>query len=563
MRNLILSSVLISVLCANPAWSQREELNHGLRLERAGRIETALQLYKTLYRNHPHDLQIFRALKRASFKLKKYDEFLLLISEAYEEDPKSEYALALGEANLRMGKTRDSDQWFTRFLQEKRTEASFYKVASFYVSMSMTEEAARIYEEGRKMLRDDFLFAKEMALLYRNSNLEYSLRESIRLYLAAPGERVWVERMLKQEIKKGSQTTVLRIIREEMDSHADKQELHILLGDVLVEMNDYTGALREYKLSEETRALLWLAEECREEGKLEIALEAYEDHLEKNPASVEIYIGMGDCYSAMNDFAKAERFYESAVIASEGRNVIEALYRLGEIEVQRGGFADARKHYMKIQEDFPDAAEEAVFRIIDSYIKEGEFEEAETKCEGAVEYDEARACYMLGEINYYRGEFTKAKEYYHKVTDRNPNSAWFNDSMERLILLSAPEEEVRAYAEAEALFLQRRYDESIEKSKLFLKDNPSSETSAHAIFLIARAYEEKRKPTVAIEGYRDVINNFPESYLCSHAQYKIGFLYLNELKDIENAKKALETVLFEYPESVLAEKVRNELRDLD
>ncbi len=563
MKNLILFFIFTSILGADLAWVQKQELIYGRGLEQTQKVEEALQLYSNLYQRYPRDTRVFSALKRVYFRLERYDEFIALIDEAYEENPMPGYALALGEANLRKGRAKDSGEWFAEFLEKKNAEASFHKVASIYASEGMLEEAAKTYEEGRKKLENDVLFAREIAVLYRKDDIERSLKECIKLYRAVPEERVWVERTLKQEVKEGNQTAILKVIREEIDSHRNEKELRILLGDILVELDDYESALDEYRLSEEARALLWLAKECKEEGKFDLAFKAYEGYLEKNPSSIEAYMGMGDCFSATGNYEKAEEFYEKTVGVAEGEDAISALYRLAELKMLRGDFAGARHHYRDIEENFPFAATEAVFRTIDSYTREGNFVKAEAECERALEYDETRAHYLLAETNYYRGKLTEAREYYTKVIDHNPNSIWVNDSMERLILLGAPDEELRVYVQAEALLLQSKYDESIEVSKNLLKETPSSEISPHAIFLIARAYEERGKPTVAVEGYRDVIDNYPESYLCPHAQYRIGYIYLNDLKDIGNAREEMETVLFKYPESMIAEKVRHELRDLE
>jgi tetratricopeptide (TPR) repeat protein len=562
MRHLIPLFLVIALLWVDPAWTQRDEMSQGRLLEEEDRVDDALQLYHALYQKYPQDARIFSALKRAYFKLERYDEFATLMEQAYEESRTSEYAFALGEVNMKMGKTEDSRRWFVRFLEEDSSETSFHKVASVYISADMLEEAVKTYEEGRRYLENDSLFAREMALLYSETDLDRALKEALRLHFTVPDERVWVKRMLKQQVKKGNRNAVLGAIEDEMNSRTEAKELHTLLGDVLVELDDYEKALEQYRLSEESKALLRLAKECEEEGKLTLALQAYEDYLRKNPNSIEAYVGMGDCYSAMNDHERAEEFYEKILGRAEGDEAVKVQYKLGSIKALRGDFPGARTHYAQIERDFPSAASEAVFNTIDSYLQEGQLERAEEKCQDALRYDESRTCYLLGEIHYYRGDFTEAVEFYKKVIDRNPNSLWVNDSMERLLLLSTPDEQLKKYAQAEALLLERKHDESIELSKTLLRDAPSSEISPHALFLIARAYEDMGRPAVAIEGYRDMIDNYPESHLCAHAQYRIGFLYLYELKDIETGKEELETVLFQYPENVIAEKVRNELRSL-
>ena len=562
MRNVVFMLTTL-LFFASIALGQTDGLRRGNQLERQERLEEALELYAVLHRQYPHDMRVFEALKRTCFRLKRYDEFIVLAEQAHERTPQPEYLFALGEANLRKGEPHTASTWLDQFLKNDRTEISYHRVASVYTSANMVADAVEVYDEGRRTLGDDALFAKEMALLTRSSDPERFLRESIALYRTNPEERVWVERTLKEELRAGNQTAVLDAIESAMRSYQDEPELRILLGDILVELDEYEAALDAYRGSEEASALLWLAKECEEEGKFELAIQAYRDYCAKNPNSAEAHIGMGNCYWAIGNLTEAENLYERAANSASGEDAVRALSCLADIRLSRGDLGGARTSFSRIRDNYPIAAAEATFRIIETYVAEGDFDEATKQIEDILPVDPTRAHYLLGEIHYYRADFEKAEEYYEMVIEGDPDGMWVNDSLERLALLGVADDRLRTYAHAEALLLQRKYDMSIEIAKNLLKQDPSAAISPHALFLIAHAYEEKGEHAMAVAGYRDVIANYPESRLCPHAQYRIGLLYLNQMRDIKKARTELETVLFRYPESVIAEKVRNELRSLE
>ncbi len=562
MRILLFVSLLATIVWAGRVSAQTEDLHRGRWLEAKEKNEEALDLYKELYLEYPADKRVFQALRRLSFQMERFAEFVSVVENGYEKNPAPEIAFALGEAHLETKGFSDAARWFGLFLENRSERPAYRNVASAYVSAGRPQDAVRIYNDGRTQFRDDLLFAKELAVLYETIDLERSIRESLKLYVGVPDERVWVERKLKQEVERGNRNLVLDLAQAAVERDDDNRVLYILLGDILVELDDYEGALRQYKLSGEELALLWLAEECFEEKKYRLALETYQEYLRKEPYSPEAYIGLGDCYLALGDLDAAEKSYEKAA-GSETENAVTALYRLGDLEMDRGDFPSARSRYKEIERRFPSLSAEAGFSLIESHMKEGDFDLAQKETERLRGNDDVRAEYLLGEINYYKGEMQAAREHYEKITNSSPGSPWFNDSADRLLLLGNEPDLVAEYAEAEALLLTGKYDLSIEKSKDLLQKAPSSALSPFVTFLIAEAYEIRGEPRVAVEGYKDLIDNYPKSHLCPHAQYKIGLLYLDAIGDEDRGRRELESVLFEYPESLVAEKVRDELRKID
>lgn len=71
-----------------------------------------------------------------------------------------------------------------------------------------------------------------------------------------------------------------------------------------------------------------------------------------------------------------------------------------------------------------------------------------------------------------------------------------------------------------------------------------------------REGQEASAPALRIAAYRRLLNEYPDSEVSPQAQFMLGFIYSEELKDYEEAEKAFRDLLARYPKSELAESAR-------
>lgn len=76
---------------------------------------------------------------------------------------------------------------------------------------------------------------------------------------------------------------------------------------------------------------------------------------------------------------------------------------------------------------------------------------------------------------------------------------------------------------------------------------------------LAKTMEQPQK---AIEIYSKIVEKMPEHPKAPTAFFMLGFVYANDLKDLEKAKAAYELFLQKFPNDDLAESARIELRNL-
>lgn len=76
------------------------------------------------------------------------------------------------------------------------------------------------------------------------------------------------------------------------------------------------------------------------------------------------------------------------------------------------------------------------------------------------------------------------------------------------------------------------------------------------LYTLAQEYSEKGDFQSAISTYQDILEAYPESSRAYKAQFLIGFVYSENLKDHQNAKKSYQKVIEDYPDCDLADDAR-------
>ena len=86
-----------------------------------------------------------------------------------------------------------------------------------------------------------------------------------------------------------------------------------------------------------------------------------------------------------------------------------------------------------------------------------------------------------------------------------------------------------------------------------VRDFVSQKKTAQELF---REGQEAGAPTARIAAYRRLLQEYPESEVSPQAQFMVGFIYSEELKNHDEAEKAFAELLRRYPKSELAESAR-------
>jgi TolA-binding protein len=116
------------------------------------------------------------------------------------------------------------------------------------------------------------------------------------------------------------------------------------------------------------------------------------------------------------------------------------------------------------------------------------------------------------------------------------------------------------YSNAEVARNDKNIKGALSNLDLILIKYPNHNLAAKTQYLIGDIYmNDLRDFNNAISAYSDVVHKFPDTDQEAQAQFMIGYIYANILGDKSKAEKNYKTFLEKYPDHELAPSVKFEL----
>jgi TolA-binding protein len=176
----------------------------------------------------------------------------------------------------------------------------------------------------------------------------------------------------------------------------------------------------------------------------------------------------------------------------------------------------------------------------------------------------------LAEIAFFKKDYESAKKNLQsilKTQSRNMSNVFINDALELLLLIEENASEypnaLGEYANAMLLKKQNKIRESADHFESISASFSEAPLTPQALFQSAQLKEKLGDFLSAVFDYQSIVQNHSTSTLCDLSFWQIGRIQEEELKDISKAIESYESILLNYPESMLAEKARKKIRDLE
>ena len=96
----------------------------------------------------------------------------------------------------------------------------------------------------------------------------------------------------------------------------------------------------------------------------------------------------------------------------------------------------------------------------------------------------------------------------------------------------------------------------------YVKAWPADTNSANYLFKEADFYRYMRQPKRSVEIYAGIYNDYPQFFKRPYALFLQGFIYENEIHNLDSAKAKYEMFLQVYPNHAIAKDVRMTLASL-
>jgi TolA-binding protein len=475
-----------------------------------------------------------------------------------------------------MAQPKSSDQIIQNLKAEikfdSHTENSYRALAGALQGRWMYAEAMEVYLQGRRTLKDDFLFAQELAASYQQQmRFEEAVEEYYKYLVKNPTNYDWVESSMVSILQnKDLQKYVLEKGEKYHRDHSKNIGImHFLANLYLKEGRDelaiayaekidrqdgtnrgaelerlaarfergqkYEKAAEVYGrvTSAERRSRLKEAEMlilARQYKEAEQKLLKYIEEYGKDQNLYEAQRMLGQLYyKHLRDYAAAEHVLSAAAVPA-------LKLEMGHLYFARRDFAAAAGYYTEVvqSQQSIDFKDKAIFALAESY--------------------------------YYEQDFESALENYQKLAQDFPKSHLINDAAGRQMLIQNGRDfdgiPLKLYASAEVLVLDSRYDEALKLFSGIISTYPKSQMVSYAQLKIAEIYAQKGEAGRAVIEYQNLSRLSPDSAFNPEAQMRIGEIYAETLSDRDKALKYYEQVLQKYASSPMVEEARRKIEEL-
>ncbi len=604
---LLVWGVLI-LLWATASWAQvpktgveRSQYRLARQFEQLGQYDQAAQIYRSLSTNYPQNYTYFDGLRRNLLKAKKYDELVKIIQDRLLVRPADvQLEAQLGDVYFQMGQEGQAYRVWDGLLQKYPGNVAVYRiVASAMLQNRLFNRAIQVYLKGRTQKKDPSLFALELAQLYTYQQLyPQAVTEYLHFVKKMPYQIGYVQAMIARlPLDKQNYPAVEKVIKRWVKKNKKNPLAYKILAGFYQSFGNYDAALQEIlkleSLSGRSKRhvpgsdLYRFALDMLHEKEYAVAETAFQELLNRFPSfnrkDQAVYY-LADVAFKTGNFEKAKELYRQVVEKFPKSSwSLEASLRMGSILLDTENRpAEAIPYFERVRKTFPGTKQEveATFSLADCFLRQGELEkgvEIIRKELNAPYLQNSRnrelrekARLKLAQLQFYRGDFAAAEKQISELLKASAgryDSPYVNDAIELQLLIKSNAKKfpgaLKGYAAGLYLAKRGQRQAAVDTLLKTVANFNHAALADRALLEAAGLKEKMGDPYGAIRIYQMLVANYPKSVYADLALNNMGKIYEKDIKDFEKARQTYESVLIQYPNSVLADELRAKLRRLE
>jgi tetratricopeptide (TPR) repeat protein len=621
-RMKLFFNILLTIFVILNSYPQQRNLEQKLRVaqyfEQIQDWENAVNLYEELFKVDSVNVVFFNALLRGYDQLKRYDNAVTIINTQLKFRQNDVALLSqLGKMYARGGDNEKAIASWERALEtDKKNINSYTVVASTMIESRMLEQAIKVYQRGRSVLENPYLFAPDLG--YLNSmfmNFTEATREYLLLLEQSPAQLGFVQsRISAYTSKADGLSAAILVVSDAQKSEPNNLALLQLLAWLYMEGKEYDQAFSIYKsIDEKLKAggheIYNFGERALREKAYSSAAKAFGEVIKKYPKSLNVgsakfgYARTLEEASADEDTSKLFgdlkpfqfirtqkqssltnfRPSYSAAIEAYTKLILEypktefaanSLYRTAYIHFNvffdPVKSLDALHQIEKTYSNLVSILIESSALMGKVYVAQGNLDKASDKFQWLNDSRSTstdtreRANFGLAEIEFFKGNYKDAISRLQSLT-KNPASETTNDALALLIFIQENQQDenvLKKYSAALLLKKQRQFELAVEVFQTIVKENPTSEIVEEILINIGDIYSITNRFNDAIAVYEKLKNDFPESIMSDKSQMKIAAVYQLGLKENDKAMAGYQKLLEQFPNSIYVSEARRRIREL-
>ena len=181
----------------------------------------------------------------------------------------------------------------------------------------------------------------------------------------------------------------------------------------------------------------------------------------------------------------------------------------------------------------------------------------------------AQARFRQAELLEQKGEILKSFEAYQKFLTRYQGSGLYSAALDRQARMAQSAADGDVKSSFAGLKTRLSTDKTVEMLSAVRDNAPRSNTSAKAQFTIGELYQSKQKSKEAIEAYRKLVRDQPESSYAPEGLFRVGLVLMEEADrgnrnqaTLELAREAFSDYLLQYPGHSKNAEARRKMQDI-
>ena len=613
MRFKYLFIVLFSIVSVSSFFSQVSTIDFQLakKYYLDSDYEKAALYYEKIFKESEHRLKIYENYKSTFIELNKFKEAEKLIKTLIKENPnKLKFLVDLGVIYGLVDRSDKKNQVFDKAIEQIIKETTYdnaFDLGLAFEKIGNLEKALEVYLNFEsKNLLNPFAFHSKIALIYNKTgktnkmintffemldfnnkflqnvqnglvnsiDFENNLKEKeilrqsiIEKIQANPKKIVYIELlawfyMLNNDYENAY--TQIKALDKKLNKNGSKL---LELGNTALNNQDFKVAIKcfddvdlksnslEYKFEAKNKKLFAL------KSKILYGNKIIQEELEELKAnyllilsqlnnSKNIYNNSLRKYNLLLDLSEIEAFYLGD-ISSAKQHLNNAILIPRLKEKQKGNAKLKLANILVLEDNIWEAS--LMYLQIEKQFKDDQLGHL-------AKFKNAQVYYFSGEYDWCQAQL--------KVLKASTSKLIANDALELSVLISdnynmdTSEVAMKLFSYADMLTFQQQFSKANILYDSILKNFKNHSLNDEIIFRKAKINLKQHNYQKAIEHFKLLIDNYPNSILLDNALFLIASIYEEKIKDFDQAKKYFKTILFDHKGSLYAAESRKRFRKL-
>ena len=613
MRFKYLFIVLFSIVSVSSFFSQVSTIDFQLakKYYLDSDYEKAALYYEKIFKESEHRLKIYENYKSTFIELNKFKEAEKLIKTLIKENPnKLKFLVDLGVIYGLVDRSDKKNQVFDKAIEKIIKETTYdnaFDLGLAFEKIGNLEKALEVYLNFEsKNLLNPFAFHSKIALIYNKTgqtnkmintffemldfnnkflqnvqnglvnsiDFENNLKEKeilrqsiIEKIQANPKKIVYIELLAWFYLLNNDYENAYTQIKA-LDKKLNKNGSKLLeLGNTALNNQDFKVAIKcfddvvlksnslDYKFEAKNKKLFAL------KSKILYGNQIIQEELEELKAnyllilsqlnnSKNVYNNSLRKYNLLLDLSEIEAFYLGD-ISSAKQHLNNAILIPRLKEKQKGNAKLKLANILVLEDNIWEAS--LMYLQIEKQFKDDQLGHL-------AKFKNAQVYYFSGEYDWCQAQL--------KVLKASTSKLIANDALELSVLISdnynmdTSEVAMKLFSYADMLTFQQQFSKANILYDSILKNFKNHSLNDEIIFRKAKINLKQHNYQKAVEHFKLLIDNYPNSILLDNSLFLIASIYEEKIKDFDQAKKYFKTILFDHKGSLYAAESRKRFRKL-